>query len=184
MSDTQHGKRSFHLTLKKVCTEHNQSYLLYCKQCDVYLSTLGFHCSVCNLCVEEYRHHNLMLNNCITRANLRVYLGFLASSFVLYSNLAVWIYLSLEFDTDKILMDMLGFACTSFCATYFLYNIGIELYFVSINDNYHLPFKNPESELVPIEAMARNFFGFLMGKAVDKEAASDQTIEFINVSNV
>lgn len=182
MVDTKNAKQSFHWTLKKVFKERNETYLLYCKQCEVYLSSLGFHCATCNVCVAEYRHHNLMLNNCITKRNLRSYFIFLVASLVLYSNLAIWIYLSLEFDTDKILMDMLGFACTSFYATYFLYNLSIELYFVCINDSYHFPFKIADSELVPIQAMARNFFGFLMGTAAEKNNQSDQMAELVDVS--
>ena len=180
--DTKNGKKSFHMTLRKVCKERNESYLLYCKQCGVYLSPLGFHCSTCNVCIAEYRHHNLMLNNCISRINLRVYFMFLIASLVLYSNLTIWIYLSLEFDTDKILLDMLGFACTSFYATYFLYNLGVELYYVGINDSYHLPFSVANSELVPIQAMARNFFGFLLGNADAKKDNSDRLTELVNTS--
>jgi hypothetical protein len=180
--DTKNGRKSMHITLKKVLKDEAQNFMLYCKKCDTYTSSLGYHCQKCEICVSEFRHHNILLNNCIGKKNLKKYMFYLFFSFILYANLAIWIYLSLEFNTDMILIDMLGFLLTSFLATYFLYNLFIELYFVAINDSYHFPFKNSQETDVSLRAMTRNFIGFMFRQRTGLSRQDSDKLELVNIS--
>jgi len=57
----------------------------FCDQCDSFRPPNSVHCSLCNVCIEEYDHHCSWTSKCVGRSNLRwfrVFLLLLAATMV------------------------------------------------------------------------------------------------------
>ena len=51
----------------------------YCKTCAIWRPPRGYHCRICDNCVETQDHHCVWLNNCVGRRNYRYFFTFVTS---------------------------------------------------------------------------------------------------------
>lgn len=48
-----------------------------CPYCKSVKSKSSYHCMTCKICVKDYDHHCIWINNCVGRGNLKLFLGML-----------------------------------------------------------------------------------------------------------
>ncbi|XP_047419972.1 palmitoyltransferase ZDHHC19-like [Sciurus carolinensis] len=59
--------------------KHRAFCLQWCAKCSFHSPPRTVHCPRCDICVEEFDHHNGWVNNCVGRRNIRIYLVMLGS---------------------------------------------------------------------------------------------------------
>nr|XP_044613913.1 palmitoyltransferase ZDHHC19-like isoform X1 [Equus asinus] len=67
-----------------VWVNHMAFHLQWCPKCRFHRPPRTHHCPRCNICVEDFDHHNRWVNNCVGHRNYRLYL-LLVLSLCLYT---------------------------------------------------------------------------------------------------
>ncbi|CAF1498050.1 unnamed protein product [Rotaria magnacalcarata] len=71
---------------KTILVRNNPHTSPYCYTCRTYRSPRVVHCSVCNVCVENFDHHCPWINNCVGLLNYRYF-----SNFVLFCSILCFV---------------------------------------------------------------------------------------------
>lgn len=121
------------LSFTNIFVEQVEIAVLYCRQCDVYLPLKGFHCDPCGVCYEDYKHHNYLLNNCITSHNLLLYFVYLVVGMLNYGLIFVALHRLSQVQNDLIIFAMLMISASCFCFTFAFYNFLKELHGIGVN---------------------------------------------------
>ncbi|XP_078364716.1 uncharacterized protein LOC144649135 [Oculina patagonica] len=74
----------------------------HCYICQADVGPKSKHCSVCNKCVSDFDHHCKWLNNCVGGQNYRLFIGCIASAFVLALLVfAITLYIFIMYFVDR-----------------------------------------------------------------------------------
>lgn len=125
----KNGKLSF----TNILVEQVEIAVLYCSECDVYLPLKGFHCDSCGVCYEDYKRHSFLINNCITRHNLSIYLCYLLINVTNYALIFSSLYTVARIDNDVFVFVMLMISASCFGFTFALYNLVREIHGIGLN---------------------------------------------------